>query len=416
MLDLKFIIENLAQVEENTKKKNFKIDFSKVSELDKKRRSLLTQMEEKRATQKRLGKDKIEEAKRLKEEIKALEPELEKTVKELNEIVAQIPNMLLSSTPVGKDETGNVVVRKEGKPRKFDFKPLDHTEIGHNLNLLELEKAAEMSGTRFYYLKNEAALLEFALVQFVLQKLVSKGFTPIVPPVLVKENAMFATGFFPADKNEIYHVNPAEDDLYLVGTSEVPLTMLHAGEILHGEKLPLRYCAFSTCFRREAGSYGKDTKGIIRVHQFDKIEMFSFCHPEKSEEEHEFLISIEEEIVKELGFAYQVINICSGDLGAPAAKKLDIEAWIPTQEKYREITSCSNCTSYQSRRANIKYSITSGKNAWKKEFIHTLNGTACAMPRILVSILENFQNKDGSITIPEVLRPYMGGLTKIETK
>ena len=254
MLDLKFIIENLAQVEENTKKKNFKIDFSKVSELDKKRRSLLTQMEEKRATQKRLGKDKIEEAKRLKEEIKALEPELEKTVKELNEIVAQIPNMLLSSTPVGKDETGNVVVRKEGKPRKFDFKPLDHTEIGHNLNLLELEKAAEMSGTRFYYLKNEAALLEFALVQFVLQKLVSKGFTPIVPPVLVKENAMFATGFFPADKNEIYHVNPAEDDLYLVGTSEVPLTMLHAGEILHGEKLPLRYCAFSTCFRREAGS------------------------------------------------------------------------------------------------------------------------------------------------------------------
>ncbi len=223
---------------------------------------------------------------------------------------------------------------------------------------------------------------------------------------------MYATGFFPADRNEIYHVNPEDDDLYLVGTSEVPLTMLHAKEILDKEKLPIRYCGFSTCFRREAGSYGKDTAGIIRVHQFDKIEMFSFCHPDKSEEEHELIREIEEEIMQELGFHYQVVNICGGDLGAPAAKKYDIEVWIPTQEKFRELTSCSNCTDYQSRRSKIKFKNQEGKN----ENLHTLNGTAIAIARTLVAILENYQNADGSVTIPEVLQAYMGGRSKIEKK
>ena len=416
MLDLKFIVENAKEVQENADKKNFKVDVSKVVGLDIKRRELLTKMEETRAAQKKLGKDQIDEAKKLKAEVQALEPEVEKVTKELMTLAAQIPNMLLFSTPAGKDASENVVVRKVGEPRKFDFTPLDHTELGKSLDILELEKAADMSGARFYYLKNEGALLEFALIQFVISKLVSKGFSPVIPPVLVKENAMYATGFFPADKNEIYSVNPGEDELFLVGTAEVPLTMLHANEVVNIVDKPLRYCGFSTCFRREAGSYGKDTKGIIRVHQFDKVEMFSFCDPKTSEKEHEFLVSIEEEIVQELGFAYQVVNICSGDLGAPAAKKYDIEAWIPTQECYREITSCSNCTTYQARRAGIKYPIVEGSNTGKKEFIHTLNGTACAMPRMIVSILENNQNPDGSVTIPDVLRPYMGGKDKIVPK
>ncbi|MEK7547619.1 MAG: serine--tRNA ligase, partial [Patescibacteria group bacterium] len=249
-----------------------------------------------------------------------------------------------------------------------------------------------------------------------MHKLVSKGFSPIIPPVLVKEEAMIATGFFPADRNEIYHVNPKSesnpdgDDLFLVGTAEVPLNMIHYTEILEEEKLPLRYCGFSSCFRREAGSYGKDTAGIFRVHQFDKIEMFSFCHPDKSEEEHEFLRGIEEEIMQELGFHYQVMNICGGDLGAPAAKKYDIEVWIPAQNKFRELTSCSNCTDFQARRSHIRYKNKKGQNL----YVHTLNGTAMAMARTLVAIIENNQNKDGTVTIPEILQPYLGGRTKIE--
>ena len=409
MLDLKFIIENQKLVTDNAKKKNFPIDIAAIVELDKQRRELLKKSETLRAEQKKLGKDDIEKAKKLKAEIKKLEPELDRVQKDLDNLTAEVPNMLIESTPVGASEEENKTERKEGKPTEFKgFKPKDHITLGTELGVLDLEKAAEMSGARFYYLKNEGALLEFALTQFVMQKLVSKGFHPVIPPVLVKEQAMFATGFFPAERNEIYNVNPEDDNLYLVGTSEVPLTMLHAKDVLHEKDLPLRYCAFSTCFRREAGSYGKDTKGIIRVHQFDKIEMFSFCHPEKSEEEHEFLVGIEEEILQDLGLPYQLVNICSGDLGAPAAKKYDIEAWIPTQEKYREVTSCSNCTDYQSRRAKIKFKPeTSNPETQKADFIHTLNGTACAMPRIIVAIMENFQKEDGTIEIPEVLKAYM---------
>jgi len=420
MLDLKFITENQQLVTENAKRKNVPIDIGAIVELDKQRRELIQKTEELRAEQKRLGKEDIEKAKAMKEEFRKLEPELIKIQDSLDHLIAEVPNMLLPSTPVGASEEENKIERKNGKPTNFKdkgFKPLDHIELGSSLNILELDKAAEMSGARFYYLKGAGALLEFALIQFVIQKLASKGFTPIIPPVLVKEKAMFSTGFFPAEKNEIYHVNPEEDDLYLVGTSEVPLTMLHANETLHEKALPLRYCAFSTCFRREAGSYGKDTKGIIRVHQFDKIEMFSFCHPEKSEEEHELLVSIEEEIIQDLGLPYQVLNICSGDLGAPAAKKFDIEAWIPTQERYREVTSCSNCTEYQARRAHIKFKPETGNpETQKTSLIHTLNGTACAMPRIIVAILENFQNKDGEVEIPEVLRQFMGGKDKITKK
>ncbi|MEK9132888.1 MAG: serine--tRNA ligase, partial [Patescibacteria group bacterium] len=256
---------------------------------------------------------------------------------------------------------------------------------------------------RFYYLKGQAVLLEFAIINFVIAKLVSKGFTPVIPPVLVKEKAMYGTGFFPADRNEIYHVNPEDDDLYLVGTAEVPLCMMYANKIIPAEQLPKRFVGFSTCFRREAGSYGKDTKGILRVHQFDKLEMFSFCHPDKSEDEHELIRGIEEEIMQDIGLHYQVLNICGGDLGAPAAKKYDVEVWIPSQKRFRELTSCSNCTDFQARRSNIRYKDDKGTN----RHLHTLNGTAVAIGRMLIAIMENYQKADGTFEVPKVLKPFM---------
>jgi seryl-tRNA synthetase len=419
MLDVKFIIENPEKVKESAKNKNIKVDIDRIVELYNLRRDKLVKLEHLRAKQNEVSKliptspDKaklLEEMKEVKETLKTMEPEIEPLEKEIDELAAMVPNPISETTPVGKDETENVVIKTYGKKPEFDFEPKDHAVIGKNLDIIDIERGTRASGTRFYYLKNEAVLLEFAIVQHVIHKLVKKGFSPIIPPVLVKEEAMYATGFFPADKNEIYSVNPGEDNLYLVGTSEVPLTMLHATEILEEKTLPVRYCGFSTCFRREAGSYGKDTAGIIRVHQFDKIEMYSFCHPDKSIEEHELIRSIEEEIMQDLGFHYQVINICSGDLGAPATKKYDVEVWIPSQNKFRELTSCSNCTEFQARRSKIRYKSEKGQN----EYLHTLNGTATAIGRTLVAIIENYQNADGSVTIPKVLQPYMGGLKVIK--
>lgn len=428
MLDIKFIIENPEAVKKGAMRKGWKVEIDKIVELYEKRKSNLLKIEELRARQNEVSKDitkadkdekakLIKEMSQVKEDLKNLEPELKILEDEIDALALMVPNPPLADVPDGPDDSGNVVIRTHGKKPEFDFEPKDHIEIGKNLDIIDIERGTRTSGARFYYLKNEAVLLEFALVQHIINKLNSKGFSPIIPPVLVKEEAMYATGFFPADRNEIYHVNPKtaenpeNDDLYLVGTSEVPLTMLHYTEILPEEKLPLRYAGFSTCFRREAGSYGKDTAGIIRVHQFDKIEMFSFCHPDKSTAEHELIRETEEEIMQDLGFHYQLIGICAGDTGAPAAKKYDIEVWIPTQQKFRELTSCSNCTDFQARRSKIRYKGKKGN-----EYLHTLNGTACAVGRTLVAILENYQNADGSVTIPEVLRPYMGGRTKIEAK
>ena len=425
MINLKLLLEQPEKIKKALAKKNFKGDLDEILEIDKKRKKTLQEAETFKAEQNRIAKEipkasaeekakLLESSKNLKEKIKTLEPKLQEIETELQKLALTIPNPPLDSVPEGKDDSENKPIKTVGTKPIFDFTPLDHIALGKNLDLIDTETASEMSGARFYYLKNEAVLLEFALVQFVMQKLVSKGFTPIIPPVLVKEKAMVATGFFPADRNEIYHVNPKSeqqpenDDLYLVGTAEVPLCMLHADKIVDIEKLPLRYVGFSSCFRREAGSYGKDTHGIIRVHQFDKIEMFSFCHPDKSEEEHELIRSIEEEIMTELGFHYQVLNICGGDLGAPAAKKYDLEIWIPTQEKFRELTSCSNCTDFQARRANIRF-----KDGKENKLVHTLNGTATAMARTLVAIMENYQQKDGSIAVPKVLQPFMGGKTII---
>lgn len=416
MIDLKQLIENPEKVKKAILKKRYGGDLDAVIAMDTERRKLMNEVEGLKAQQNKIAKeipaakDKtalLEESKTIKERIKEVEPKLEKLKVDLEAELLLIPNPTLDSVPEGTEED-NKPIKTVGKKPVFDFEPLDHMELGKKWDLIDMETAAEMSGTRFYYLKNELVLLEFALLQFVVQKLVSKGFAPILPPVLVKEKAMVATGFFPADRNEIYHVNPEDDNLYLVGTSEVPLCMLHADKIVDPAKLPLRYMGFSSCFRREAGSYSKDTYGIIRVHQFDKIEMFSFCHPSKSEAEHELILATEEEIMSELGFHYQVVNICAGDLGNPAAKKYDIEVWIPTQQKFRELTSCSNCTDYQARRANIRMKGEKGT-----EIIHTLNGTAIAMSRTLVAIMENYQQKDGTIAIPEVLQGYMGGRTHI---
>lgn len=418
MLDLAAIREAPEKIKAALRKKHVDpVQIDNALSLDKEKRNLQKEVEKLQAKRNRASKEMpslkggakemaIREMQIVKERLGELEPKLKKIEEEIAALLMALPNPALASVPEGKGEDDNEIMRTVGKPPKFSFEALDHVEIGKRGDLLDIESAAGASGARFYYLKNDLVLLEFALVQFVLKKLAGKGFTPVIPPVLVKEHAMFGTGFFPADRNEIYHVNPEDDDLFLVGTSEVPLCMLYADRVISAAELPKRFVAFSTCFRREAGTYGKDTHGIFRVHQFDKMEMFSFCHPEKSEEEHEFLLSLEEEIMKDLGLHYRVVNLCGGELGAPAAKKYDIEAWFPSQEKFREVTSCSNCTDFQARRCNIRF-----KDGKQNRFVHTLNGTAVAMSRMLIAIMENFQKEDGTFEVPKCLKPYFSKFT-----
>lgn len=413
MIDIQILRKQPDLVKKNLEKRCKDPSIvDKLVSIDEKRRELIHETETIQAEKNKMSEKipKMDESEKKKAisgmqkltvKEKELNPKLQEIEKKFQELFSQLPNFTIDSVPFGKDENDSQVVKTHGKKPNFAFLPKDHIELGKKLDLIDIETAVNMSGARFYYLKNEAVLLEFALVQHILHKLAGKGFSPIIPPVLVKESAMWATGFFPADRNEIYEVNPNDDKLFLVGTAEVPLTMLYADKTLNLEEMPRHFVGFSSCFRREAGSYGKDVAGILRVHQFDKLEMYSFCHPSKSEEEHELIRSIEEEIMQDLGFHYQVVAICSGDLGYSAAKKYDIEVWIPTQNKFRELTSCSNCTDYQSRRANIKFN-----EKGKKQLVHTLNGTACAIGRTLIAILENYQNKDSSITIPEVLRQY----------
>lgn len=428
MIDIKALRENRETYEAGFKKKQVSVEIDKLLEVDEKYRAKLQEVEVMRAEKNEVSKAiptladdqkkaKIEEMKTLGEKLDKAENELNTFFVQLKELSAEAPNPPHASVPEGRDDEDNEVIRTVGDIPKFNFKPKDHIELGKTLDIIDMETAAKTSGSRFYYLKNELVLIEFALVNWLMAKYASKGFTPVTVPMLVKEDMMYATGFFPADKNEIYTVNPTTkensdgDDLFLVGTSEVPLSGLHMWNSPKKEELPKRYVGFSSCFRREAGSYGKDTKGILRVHQFDKMEMFSFCDPEKSWGEHDFLVSIEEEILQELGLPYQVVNICGGDLGAPAAKKYDCEVWIPTQEKYRELTSCSNCTDFQARRGNIKFKGEKGT-----ELLHTLNGTAMASTRTLIAILENNQQEDGSVKIPEVLHKYLPGITEIKPK
>jgi len=402
MLDIKFIRQNPDKVKEGCQKKQAKVDVDKLLKLDEERRQYLLQIESLRAKQNKLGKDRVEEAQEIKNQIKIMEPELTKTEKEFQGLMLQIPNLPLADVPVGKDEGGNVVLREVGKKPKFGFKPKDYLEIAEKLDLIDVKRAAKASGTRFGYIKREAALLELALVKLAFDTLSKEKFIPVIPPVMLKAEMARGMGYLEqGDKEDAYYL--PKDDLYLVGTSEPSIGVMHANEAFEEKDLPRRYVGFSTCFRREAGTYGKDTKGILRVHQFDKVEMFSFCHPEKSKEEHQFLLKMEEKLMQLLEIPYQVIQICTGDLGVPATNKYDIEAWLPGQNQYRETHSTSNCTDFQARRLNIRYRSKNGL-----EFVHTLNGTAFAIGRILIAIIENYQQKNGSIAVPKALQKYAG--------
>ena len=376
---------------------------------DERRRTAMHDAEEARAAQNAASKEigqaepsdresKIAEASRLKAELEKLEEVEAAAVEEMRELALQIPNPAHESVPVGGED--DFITEKEvgeqTPPRLHD-----HAELGELLGLVDSERAGKNSGSRFAYLMGPAVRLEFALVQFAFDILEEHSFVPVVPPVLVREEMMVDAGFFPTDRHQVYEI--AGDDLFLIGTSEVALAGLHRGERLERDSLPVRYAGFSSCFRREAGTYGKDTRGIFRVHQFDKVEMFSFCDPEVSWDELEILRSIQEQIVSSLELPYRVINVASGDLGAAAAKKYDLEVWLPSEGTYREVTSCSNYTDYSARRMGSRYKDDQGTG-----LLHTLNGTACAISRTLVFLMENRQQSDGSITVPDALRPYVG--------
>lgn len=411
MLDIKFIRENPEKVKLACQNKNVVADVDAFLALDAKRREVLNNVENLRASHNKVGKDNIELGKEMKAKVKALEPELEQLTEQWKTIQKSFPNIPFEDVPVGKDDSQNVVLRKAGKVPTFSFPIKDHVQLGEALDIIDIKSAAAASGARFYYLKNEAVLLEMALVKFAFDILAKKGFVPVIPPVLLGEQAATGTGYFDNtnDKQEAYYL--PEDKLYLTGTSEQSLLAMKMGQILEDKGVTERYVAFSTCFRRESGSYGKDTKGILRVHQFDKIEMVIFTKPDDSKKEHELILSLEEEFMKKLGLPYQVLNICTGDLGRPAAKKYDIETWMPAQNQYRETHSTSNCTDFQARRLDIKYKDVVGK----LEPVHILNGTAFAIGRILIAILENGQQKDGSVAIPKVLQKY-AGFKKITVK
>jgi seryl-tRNA synthetase len=334
-------------------------------------------------------------------ETKKLEEELAAVEERIEAVLPAVPNLPDPDVPEGETEEDAEVLREVGKRDDFDFEPRDHLELGVALELIDVERAAATSGARFAYLKRELVLVELALVQLAMKTLAERGFVPVIPPVLVREEALFSTGFLPTDRAQIYEIEG--DDLYLVGTSEVSLAALHADEILAEGSLPIRYAGFSTCFRREAGAAGRDTRGIFRVHQFDKVEMYAFTHPDRSKEEHEQLLEIQEQILHELEIPYRVVNIAAGDLGASAAKKYDCEAWLPGQGRYREITSCSNTTDYQARRLRCRFRP---QGDGSPRPVHTLNGTAVAVGRTLIAIMENHQRADGSIGIPEALHPF----------
>ncbi len=343
----------------------------------------------------------LSEMKVLSEEKKDLEKILDETDSKLTDILESLPNPPHENAPEGKDDKENVVLEKWGNIRNFDFKPKEHWEIAEDLGLLDTERSAKISGSRFYFLREELALLQMALMNWAFLEMNKKGYSPTIPPFMTRKEAIYGTGFL--DKDENYIINPGEDDLYLIGTSEVPMTSYYAGEILDEDDLPKKFCAYSPCFRREAGTYGKDMKGILRVHQFEKIEMVIFCLPENSERMHEEIRNIEEDLLRQLKIPYQLVDVCCGDLGSSAIKKYDLEAWLPGQDKYREMTSASICTDFQTRRLNTRIRKKNGDLV----FAHTLNGTAVSS-RPLIAILENFQNTDGSVDIPEVLVPFCG--------
>ena len=415
MIDIKFLRENPDLIRQSQKGRGEDPKLvDRVINADELRREAIVKFEALRAEQnifsKSVGSAKSDEKTRLLEEGKKLslavkKAEQSKTQAETDahELLLLLSNILDPAAPIG-GEADFKVLEHVGTPRDFSkdsFTPKDHMELGKLLGAIDTERGAKVSGARFYYLTGVGALLEFALVNYAISSAMKSGFIPVIPPVLVKPPAMEGTGFLGQAAENVFHLE--EDDFYLVGTSEVPLAAFHMDEILNSEKLPLRYAGYSTCFRREAGSYGKDTRGIIRVHQFDKVEMFTFCKPEDADAEHQRLLQWEKDFLNAMEIPYRVIDVASGDLGSSATRKFDCEAWIPTQNAYREVTSTSNCLEFQARRLNIRM-----KDGQNTKPVATLNGTLVAIPRMIVAILENHQNADGTVNIPLALQPFLG--------
>lgn len=406
MLSIDFIRDNLERVKESCRQRGVDLDFDSFVREDDQRRSIIQKAEDLRRQRNELSQNKkpdqtiIAQGQKLKEEIKKAEAELKEAEEKVNRFVEEVPNVLMLQVPTGTSEVDNVVLRSWGKPPEFDFEFKSYLELGEKLNLIDISRAARMAGSRFNYLKNELVLVQFALLNLVYKIAQEFEFQPVIPPVMIKPELMESMGYKDLKENNIYLIE--KDQLNLVGTSEQSIAAMYQDEIL--DELPHRFVGYSTCFRREAGSYGKDLKGILRVHQFDKAELFSFCHPEESAKEHELLISIEEKIMQSLELPYQVVLLCGGDLSKPSATTVDIETWLPSEGKYRETHSSSNCTDYQARGLNTRYRTKDGK----LDYLHTLNGTALAMSRILAVILENYQQPDGTVAVPKVLQDYLG--------
>jgi seryl-tRNA synthetase len=415
MIDIKFLRENPDVVRTSQSGRGESVELvDQILAIDEIKRAAISEFEllrqEQNVLSKSVGAAKGDEktallanAKELADKVKAADAKRAEIEEQAKQLVMQLSNLLDTDAPIGGEEDF-VTIEHIGTPRDFSkdgFEPRDHVELGKLLGAIDTERGAKVAGSRSYYLTGAGAMLEFALVNYAIQSALKNGFTPVIPPVLVNPGAMEGTGFLGQAAENVYRIE--KDDVYLVGTSEVPLAAMHMDEILPGDKLPMRYAGYSSCFRREAGTYGKDTRGIIRVHQFDKVEMFSFCKPEDAKEEHKRLLQWEKDFLNAMEIPYRVIDVASGDLGSSATRKFDIEAWIPTQGTYREVTSTSNCTEFQARRLNIRYKDADGTKA-----IATLNGTLVAIPRMIVAILENHQNADGTVNVPAALQPFLG--------
>lgn len=400
MIDIKFIRENPDQVKEKSKQKGYDVDVDKLLKFDEERRKLIEEVDKLRSERKRAADSRDEKkGQEIKSSLKEKEDKLEKIQEEFYLLIREIPNLPKDDVPVGVDDSENVSAREEGVIIQPDFKAKDHIELGISNDLMDIDRASKISGSRFAYIKNELVDLEFALINYVFETLKGENFIKVVPPVLVNKKVVEGLGYPEYERGEGYKV----DDQFLVGTSEHSVVPMHMDDVFNRADLPKRYLAFSTAFRKEAGTYGKDAKGIFRVHQFDKLEMVSFVHPKDEDKEHEYLLSLEEKLVKGLELPYRVINICTGDLGFPASRKYDIEVWLPSQAQYRETHSVSTTGQFQARRLNIKY-----KDGNSTDYVAILNGTAFAIGRTLIAIMENYQQKDGSIKIPEALQKYTG--------
>jgi seryl-tRNA synthetase len=424
MLDIKFVRENPDVIDQSCANRNTSWDRERFFELDGRRRSLIVEVEnlqaERNAVSKQIGqlmregkKDEAEAAKQQvasnKDRIAGLDAERSAVEKELFDLVAGIPNIPDPSVPIGKDDTENPEIRRWGTPRQFDFEPKAHWDLGPDLGIIDFDRGVKLAGSRFYLLGGMGAKLERALINFMLELHAEKGFKEWWPPVITNYDTLFGTGQLPKFEEDLFHVG---DDMYLIPTAEVVLTNIHRGEVLDAADLPLYYTAFTPCFREEAGSAGRDTRGIIRVHQFDKVEMVKFSKPEDSMDELESMTAEAERVLQVLGLPYHVVTLCTGDIGFSARKCYDLEVWLPSYDNYKEISSCSNCWDFQARRANIRYR--DPEHFKGTRFVHTLNGSGLAVGRTMAAIMENYQNADGSITVPEALVPYMGGVTRIE--